>query len=390
MLMSSPTLGQRFDPRHNSLSIMRLTLAVMVALVHAQAIGWHDQPKLGQAQIGDLSVDAFFVISGFLVTRSATRLPTLRRFVWHRALRILPGFWVCLMVVAFIVAPLIAWLQGLSPWTVLSGPDSSFAYVTRNAALLIRQWDIADLLTEGDEGAMDGALWTLFYEALCYTAVGILVAVGALRRRHRPGATAPPVPLTDRVIGRMGLTRIVPDLARRHLVLMFAVAVWAVHAGHSTGTVTGPDFVSRFLFLFLLGALGHIYAHRIRFPVPVLVLAVAVLAAALVLFEDYRLVGAPPFAYLLLWAIIALPLRWDPPVDLSYGVYVYHWPVEQVLLHLGLTGTGRFLFTLLAITVTAAVAYASWHLVEHPALRQKNAAWIDRRPALLRTAPRNG
>lgn len=121
MHLARPTLSDRFDPRRNSLAMMRLGLAATVAVVHAQAIGWGDQPAVGSTAVGDLAVDAFFVISGFLVTRSATRLPTLRRFVWHRALRILPGFWVCLLVVALVAAPVMAWLQGRAPHSVLTG-----------------------------------------------------------------------------------------------------------------------------------------------------------------------------------------------------------------------------------------------------------------------------
>lgn len=386
--MSSPTLGQRFDPRRNSLSVLRLSLAGLVALVHAQAIGWGDQPVFGEVQVGDLAVDAFFVISGFLVTRSAVRLPTLRRFVWHRALRILPGFWVCLLVVGFLAAPLIAWLQGRSAGTVLSGPDSSFGFVARNAALQVRQWRIADLVV-GHETAMDGSLWTLYYEALCYAVVGGLVAVGVIRHRRVRVSKAPRHGRVVRADALLrGVAHAVQDVAGRHLVLGVTAIVWLDHTLGVLGVVRiGPELLSRFVLLFLLGALGHLYAHRIRFPVVLILAAVGVLIVSVVLFREYRPLGGPAFAYLFLWAVVALPLRWEPPVDLSYGTYVYHWPVAGVLAEAGLPALGRVPFTVVLLAGTGLVAYASWRWVEAPALRQKNAAWIDRLPPRIRKRP---
>jgi hypothetical protein len=82
----------------------------------------------------------------------------------------------------------------------------------------------------------------------------------------------------------------------------------------------------------------------------------------------------------------------NPPVDLSYGLYVYHWPAELILDAAGLTAAGRFVFTVTSIAAASLLAYASWRLVEAPALSQKNAAWIDTIPTRFnqRTRARNG
>ena len=366
-----PTLRQRFDPRANSLSVLRLLLAATVALVHAQELGWRDQPHLRDTPVGDLAVDGFFVISGFLVTRSAVRLRSLRRFLWHRALRILPGFWVCLLVVALGFAPLLAWLQGVPLTELLTGPESAISFVAVNAGLLMRQWGINGL-NDAHGDAMNGSLWTLFYEAVCYLVVGACVTVGLLRR-HRAGPVR---------AGRRGTRRWVAAKLRAHGVLLLAVAVLLLHTAHVTGlSGAGPDFLTRVLLLFLLGALGHVYAHRIAFPAPLLALAVVVLGVSLALFEDYRSLGAPAFAYLLLWAVVALPWRWEPGADLSYGLYVYHWPVELALVSAGFDVAGRPAFTVTALALAALLAYGSWRLVERPALRRKDATWLDRLPA---------
>jgi peptidoglycan/LPS O-acetylase OafA/YrhL len=374
------SLHQRFDPRSNSLSMLRLILATTVAIVHAQAIGWDDQPTLGRAQIGDLAVDGFFVISGFLVTRSAVRLPTLRRFVWHRALRILPGFWTCLAVTALLIAPLRAWLQGRPIAGVFSGQDSAPAFVVNNAALLIRQWGISELDTGQDPLPMNGALWTLFYEALCYLAVGLLVAVGLLKvanrsarlRLHRD-------PANDHrpTAARTGATRLAGRV-RRHALLPITLAVWLMYVGQLAGILpASPQHICRFLWMFLLGALGHVYADRIRFTIAGATAGGITFLIAVFLFELYQFAAGPGFAYLLLWAVVGIPLRWEPPADLSYGMYVYHWPTALVLNDLQLTGAGRFAFTIATVAIVGVLAAASWYVVEAPALRHKNDSWVE-------------
>lgn len=364
---SGRSFEERFDPRENSLAALRLLLALTVLLVHVQLIGWGEDAVLGRTGPGNVAVDGFFVVSGFLVTRSAVRLPTLRRFAWHRALRILPGFWVGLAVTGLLVAPLLARIQGLPTGHVFTGDDPVHSFLLRNALLLQRQWTVAGVHggPDGRVTALNGSLWTLFYEALCYGAVAVLVAVGVVRRVRGAHGRSP----------------------SHRVPLVLAGAVWAGYTAQSTGPLTvGPQFVTRFLLMFLLGALGHLFAGRIVFTAPLLAAAAATALISMFALQDYRPLGAVPLAYLLLWAVVALPLRWRSTTDVSYGLYVFHWPVELLLAEAGLTSVGRIGFTVVALLVTTTLALASWHLVEAPALRLKDAAWVDAVPARLAPA----
>lgn len=362
MPVTGPSLATRFDPRANSLWTLRLVLASVVAVTHAQEIGWRRQPVIGHTLLGDLAVDGFFVISGYLVTRSALRLDDLRRFAWHRALRIMPGFWVCLAVTAFVAAPAVAALRGRPAGSVLQGEDSAPDFVLRNVALLIRQWEIAGLPGPPGAEAMNGSLWTLFYEALCYLGIGVLFALGLLGP------------------GRRRLGRLLPAVLQRNAVLYVTAGAWAVHTLKVSGLVPFPDILTRFALLFLLGAVGHVYGHRVRFPPLALAAAAGLLGLSLFAFTSYRPLGAVPFAYLLLWLVVALPLRGESRVDASYGMYVYHWPLVVVLAEAGATGLGPVLFTVVALAATGVAAIVSWHLVEAPSLRHKDAAWVGRPP----------
>ena len=50
-----------------------------------------------------MAIDGFFALSGFLIFGSYLNSPGTGRFVWRRCLRILPGFWVCLLVMTFLL-----------------------------------------------------------------------------------------------------------------------------------------------------------------------------------------------------------------------------------------------------------------------------------------------
>jgi peptidoglycan/LPS O-acetylase OafA/YrhL len=347
-------LAQAFDPQRNALAVLRLGLAGVVAVAHGLAVGFGWQPHLGSTRLGDLAVDGFFVLSGFLVTRSYLRLGTFGRFAWHRVLRIMPGFWVCLVVTAVVAAPLAALLLERSPATVFTAAeDPAWRYVLVNAALPMLQYEIAGLTASNGETVFDGSLWTLQYEALCYAVVGLLGVGGILRSRPAQ-------------------------------VLVGIAVVWAAvllqHAGAIPVDVPllANDQLLRFLLVFLLGAAACLFADRL--PVgrrwALLSTTVVLLAAHL---PDYRTVGAACFAYLCVYAMVRLPLRWTPSWDLSYGLYVYHWPVQFLLLLAGGTALGPVAFVATSVALGAALAAVSWLAVEAPALRLKDA-----RPPALR------
>jgi peptidoglycan/LPS O-acetylase OafA/YrhL len=88
------TVEQRFDRRRNNFDSLRLFFAGLVAVAHGIAIHTGDQPQWGASTLGDFGLDGFFILSGFLVTRSYLSLGSLPRFSWHRLLRIMPAFWV--------------------------------------------------------------------------------------------------------------------------------------------------------------------------------------------------------------------------------------------------------------------------------------------------------
>lgn len=77
--------------------------------------------------------------------------------------------------------------------------------------------------------------------------------------------------------------------------------------------------------------------------------------------------------------MVRSPPRWNLRWDLSYGVYVWHWPIAQVLVTAGATVLTTAPFVLVGLTVTAVLTPLSWNVIEQPALGWKNG---------VRTGPR--
>ncbi|MGC1737763.1 acyltransferase family protein, partial [Mycobacterium sp.] len=178
------TIGQVFDGRRNALNAWRLTLALGVIVWHSYKLTGRDVyfPPARQL-ISEIWVDGFFAISGFLITSSWLRDPRMRDYVVARGLRILPGFYTCLIVTAFVIAPVGVTIQGGSGAKLLLS-RAPFEYVVKNSAVSMLQFDIGGT-PHGIPwpGAWDGSLWTLGYEMFCYVAVAALGVVGLLSRR---------------------------------------------------------------------------------------------------------------------------------------------------------------------------------------------------------------
>jgi peptidoglycan/LPS O-acetylase OafA/YrhL len=353
------TLASAFSPRSNALAVLRLTLAGAVAVTHGLELGAGWQPALGRTPVGDLAVDGFFVVSGFLVTASWLRLGSTGRYAWHRFLRLVPGFWACLLVTALVVAPIAAVLVGRDPGSVFTADeDPAWRYPLVNGALPILQFRIAGVVSEGGEDVFDGALWTLQYEATCYAVVALLGVLALLRRSAA-------VPL---------------------LCACVAVASLVQHAGWIPVDVPVLDNTElfRFLLVFLLGSAAWLHADRVPLGGGWL-LASAVVATLACWLPGHHPLGAVAFAHLVLAAAARLPVRWEPRWDLSYGVYLYHWPVQFLLLLAGAEALGSAPFVLLSLVVALAVSALSWTVVERPALRLKDVRWrFPRRRLRLR------
>lgn len=344
---SERTVGAvEHDVRTNSLNLIRLVLAFMVLFAHGFYLaGLGTGPGFRGENLGGWAVFGFFTVSGYLITASRFANP-FGTYLLHRVARIFPAFLICLVVTAGIFAPVAWWTEhrGLSGF--LSTGTSPIEYVLSNALLKVNAMDVAG--TPGPvpyPGAWNGSLWTLWFEFVCYLIVGVLVCLPVVRR-HRWLIT---------------------------VAFVGSIAVWAnIDTLVPTfGGSTDIGLLARLVPPFLGGAVVQTVIRRVPLHAP-RALAATALAAASVSFIDGwgAQLAAPLIVYALLWLSTVLP---SPALirrhDISYGVYIYAFPVQQLLAYAGLHRLGVYAFDFVAVVATAVPAVLSWRFVERPVMR---------------------
>jgi peptidoglycan/LPS O-acetylase OafA/YrhL len=340
------------DLRNNSIGFLRFFFAATVIWSHAHRLGGFGDDPLNRINMnapttGFLAVGGFFVLSGFLITRSYETVGNIGRFVWHRFLRIFPGFWVCLVVTAFGLAPLAFFYEHGTVRGYLAQVPAPWSYVASNLLLGINQQHIGSVLTHVPSPLdLNLSLWTLNPEFFCYLCIAALGVAGVLRR-------APAIVATIALL----------------LLVVYTMLLWRY----------GDIILIEVEALFVYFAFGS-YAYLIRNRLPMSPWIAALCGAALlgtITTRAFTFVAIPCIAYLTLFGAMRLPFRnFDRRMDLSYGLYIYAFPIQQLLALYGLNAVGFTPYFLGALAITCAFAATSWFTIERPSLSLKHLALV--------------
>jgi peptidoglycan/LPS O-acetylase OafA/YrhL len=302
----------------------------------------------GQAILGLAGVFVFFTISGYLIAQSfeATASPLV--FLAKRALRIFPGLILCLLVCVFAIGPLVTKL----PLSEYFARPETYLFLLHNAVL-----DIEHNRLPGVEfwpgnigGIVNGPLWSLPCEALLYLMIFVL---GVCRLLTLPVCA---------FLLALGIGAIWLDTAGE----TFGSAFWLLGffaAGMCCYRLRGTRLIAGRWALLALSALA------LSIPLRLFLLA-------------FPLCGGYLTIYLALNR--RLPnLRAARFGDLSYGLYIYGWPIEQCVVYFSGGSAPSWQVFLIAVVAAVPTAFLSWHLVE------KRCRWRSRpvpRPALAEAA----
>lgn len=333
---------QAAGSRRNNFDAIRLAAALAVLWDHQHVLMGLPGPKAWHNSYGGLAVAVFFAISGYLVAKSWLNDPHLLRFAWRRALRIWPGLIVAVLLSVFVLGP---WATQLPLADYLRHPQT-WAYL--KTLYLNVQFELPGVFANNLSHSVNGSLWTIPIEVKCYIA---LAALGVFGLWKYPASS--------------------------FILLAGLIAYSAVR--YMTSANPGQDW-SYSLQYAVVFAIGMVFAHVERFWIGQpwrAVLASVLVVTALAWTLPVWLGQAPGWA-LGCAAIVIGTASW--PVlrdvgrfgDCSYGAYIYAFPVQQcVLWLLGPHSSNFWLATGLSLVLTLLLAWASWHLIEQPALRLK-------------------
>lgn len=334
------------NPREhvNSFTLLRLILAALVIVAHAAELTDRGNSREtfhllgGKLSAGEFAVEAFFMVSGYLVLQSWSRRPKLSAYLSKRVLRIVPAF-----VAAYLIsALLVGWLGG--------GPDylaelfqSSGILKLLSGLTLLKPPSTPPVFAGSPYPMVNGALWTITYEFRCYLLIPILAACGFYSNR-----------------------------------LLFAIGWLAVVLGAGFYSVAHlRDAMSlgllRFLPFFLAGNVAYLYRDRLRWNRVAGCLCIAAAALSMGSLAATRFVLPIFGSYAILWLALSecSPLRFvSPSYDISYGVYLYGWPTQKLLLWYFPTITLGFQMVL-TLSLSMFLGWASWYLIETRCLALK-------------------
>jgi peptidoglycan/LPS O-acetylase OafA/YrhL len=314
----------------NNFTLLRLVLALMVVLGHYKLLVDGTIAPPFPFNMADAAVDAFFVVSGYLITLSFERSADLWSFYTRRVFRLYP------MYAAVVVMQAVV-MMALLPNGPFSEPDSAARYLSANLMLAnFLQYDIGGVLSGLHNPGINPSLWTLKVELGFYLIVpAICVAV----RRWGWQVLA---------------------------AIFVASALWDL-ALTNAGDLTMAKQLPGQLQFFVVGMGLYLYGGRIRVhPLFSAAITVAFLASWTFLHPippGLRPLIVGGFVYCVALRMPVVPLK----LDLSYSVYLLHAPLLQTLMLLGVIRDTPF--TLAAVFVAVLVmATITERFIERPGI----------------------
>jgi peptidoglycan/LPS O-acetylase OafA/YrhL len=324
----------------------RIGLSLLILFWHSFALGYGAEwvealPEVPFPTLIATFLPMFFALSGFLVMGSALRLNSLRTFITFRVLRIIPALLTEISLSALILGPLLTEVP-------LRDYFSNPKFLSYFGSLIGRvRYELPGLFSNNPfPNVVNGALWTVGPEILCYVTLSFLMLAGLLRKRR--------------------------------LFTIFSLCYMALCiASDRFDPVPLHEILptKALILSFLAGNILFLYRERIVYS-GIVATACGVaslgLIAAAHLAPELRLlayVAAVLLAYVV--TLVGLTRLPNMPLfrhgDYSYGIYIYGFPIQQAVVHF-LPHIGGWFNFALALPITLLFAACSWHMIEKPAL----------------------
>jgi peptidoglycan/LPS O-acetylase OafA/YrhL len=356
--------------RRNSFDFLRFVLAVVVIYSHSYLVlhgsnEWELLGRLSRAKMdaGDVGVNSFFLISGFLIAHSWLNSDGFWSFLKKRALRIYPAFLVAMLLCGLIVAPLAS--DGSA------SPFSPRQLVRWGAqAVTLQQYGAPGMFVSNPVPMkVNGPMWSIRYEWWCYMAVGL---AGTLSLLTRP-----------RVVLTLFVVALSLSFAQSRVEFIPGAGTLERYFGE-------PAIWPRFASYFLAGVLFYLWRGRIPRSKVLASIALGVVLLSYAFPVLLPITMPTCWAYVLFFVAYCgiTPLeRWGRWGDFSYGLYLYAFPIQQLLVMWSRERFSPLGLFVLVTGLTLPMAVVSWYLVERPCLRLKKpkataAGLVEHKPTV--------
>ena len=218
-------------------------------------------------------------------------------------------------------------------------------YLTANVFVKINQHEIGTLLSEVPfKSVINGSLWTLYNEVRCYLALALLGVAGATRHR-------------------------------RWILLTCLATLLGFYYLELSKIIVAPVLNGALLVhacYFISGAVYYIFGDRIAIDWRIFAAAACLILASFFA-GFYTWIALIVWPYILICLALRLPItNWGARGDFSYGLYIYAFPIQQLLAALHFPRFGVWPYIVVAFFATLTLAILSYRFIEHPALTLKS------------------
>lgn len=332
------------DHRGNNFDLLRLIAAFFVLVSHSFGILGKglQQPGLWINGIfiipSDIGLFIFFTISGYLVTQSFFNSSSYTHYLWKRFLRIVPA-----LVVVNIVCIVMGGLISSLPAKEYYGDKSTWTYLFTNSSLIANQYNLPGVFTTLDNSSINSSLWTILVEVRFYI---VLMIAGLLSM-----------------------------LNRKWLVLTFFIFFEALRVYMNVNNLEIKGIYTDVYFTygtyFFLGTVFYCFKDAFSFKwfYAIILLAIAFLTTNTLI---QHITQACFISYTILIIGKSKAVIKIRGYDFSYGLYLYAFPVQQLLLLYFGDSINPWLHVLLSTFTSLVLAALSWFFIEQPALKQKD------------------
>ncbi|WP_125766778.1 acyltransferase family protein [Lapidilactobacillus wuchangensis] len=333
-------IDQSLETRKNNFDLIRFFAAILVVWFHSFPLtGVGNEHEIisrmtrMQTTAGAVGVMVFFIISGFLITMSFDRTKDLGRFLKARVLRIMPAYIVVILLSIFVLGPL---LTTLPINKYFAHPETRQYFI--NLSLKNMRYTLPGVFNKNIyPNAINGSIWTLWYEFVTYLVVALL-----------------------------GITKL---LRKETSVVLYLVCLGLIVFHY-------PNYYYYFYFglFFSAGMIFYQWREKIILNGKLAIVAVLILIAG-VYFKQVIPAASIGGSYLIFYLALG-PVPKFPNFtkygDLSYGIYIYSFVIQQALMSIFSNNLSQMENFLLAVPLSMAFAFASWHLIEKRCIKLKN------------------
>ena len=335
------------DFSKNNLDCLRLILASIVFFYHSYVLSL--VPALAGFDkyfSAHFAVKAFFVISGLLIYRSYVRSSSAGSYFEKRVRRIYPAYFTVIVLSAVALCT----MSSLSPAHYFG--FGFWKYLCANLLFLnFLAPSLPGVFTSNSIPAVNGALWTLKIEVAFYLLVPVLYI---LSRRFG----------TKKVMATVFCLSCLWKYGFAFLAsLEHAPALFTLDPSRNIYSQLDVQFPAQLVY-FVAGILIMLYLDKLKLHFR----AIAVITAGLYLLDHWVARGVLDVFWIsgivLLFGFWRYFGNFSKYGDFSYGVYIVHFPILQILIAFGIANLSPAVFLLTSVVLVALAAVLMWYLVE--------------------------